>query len=338
MFLAACSPDTVSHWLFRWWEGGWVSQTGSRAATSSENIWFNCANKRRYSVFHCYSSCISAMGIYSNSAWCLRPAKSLWRNAERWSAWLSLGVCVFVFQCVKPLGLNIAGILSLFPFLPVSLAHSFSHALAISLLFLAVVPPWRRQQWPYCERWEMGSGPMMSSCHREERRERPPGVQSALFFPVVFRKAVINLIPSSSLPASGWWGWWKMEEGQMEKVWRIEKHGVAFRTLSQCDATKWKEEEKMRWWLEMFWAGEKNQQQLKRHWDLISKEGVYSYLQRENNNILSNLTSHVKHFQSIHSHSKGLHTSDSFVWALKTTSEGVMETPGDAGSNLRRWY
>lgn len=174
-------------------------------------------------MFHCYSSCVSAMGVYSNSAWCLRPAKSLWRNAERWSAWLSLGVCVFVFQCVKPLGLNIAGILSLFPFLPVSLTHSFSHALAISLLFLAVVPLWRRQQWPYCERWEMGSRPMMSSCHREERRERPPGVQSVLFFPVVFRKAVINLIPSSSLPASGWWGWWKTEGGQMEEVQGIEK-------------------------------------------------------------------------------------------------------------------
>lgn len=131
-----------------------------------------------------------------------------------WSAWLPLGACVFVFQCVKPLGLNIAGILSLFPFLPVSLAHSFSHALVISLLFLAAVPPRRRQQWPYCERWEMGRRPMMSSCHREERRERPPGVQSVLFFPVVFRKAVINSIPSSSLPASGWWGWWKMVGGR----------------------------------------------------------------------------------------------------------------------------
>lgn len=166
---------------------------------SSENIWFNCSNKWRYAGFHCYSSCISAMGVYSSSAWCLRPAKSQRRNAECWSAGLPLGVCVFVFQCVKPLGLNIAGILSLFPFLPVSLAHSFSHALVISLLFLAAVPPWRRQQWPYCERWEMGRRPMMSSCHREERRERPPGVQSALFFPVVFRKAVINFIPSSSL-------------------------------------------------------------------------------------------------------------------------------------------
>lgn len=146
-----------------------------------------------------------------------------------WSAWLPLGVCVFVFQCVKPLGLNIAGILSLFSFLPVSLAHSFSHALVISLLFLAAVPPRRRQQWPYCERWEMGRRPMMSSCHREERRERPPGVQSALFFPVVFRKTVINLIPSSSLSASGWWGWWKMEGGQMEEVQRIEKARDGFK-------------------------------------------------------------------------------------------------------------
>lgn len=46
----------------------------------------------------------------------------------------------------------------------------------------------------------------MSSCHREDRGERPPGVQNALFFPVVFRKAVINLIPSSSLPAPSWGG------------------------------------------------------------------------------------------------------------------------------------
>lgn len=45
---------------------------------------------------------------------------------------------------------------------------------------------------------------MMSSCHREDQGERPPGVRNALFFPVVFRKAVINLIPSSSLPAPGW--------------------------------------------------------------------------------------------------------------------------------------
>lgn len=117
-----------------------------------------------------------------------------------WSAWLSQGVCVFVFQCVKhkPLGLNIAGILFLFPFLSLSLI------LSVSLPFLAVVPPWRRQQWPYCERWELGSRPMMSSCHREDQGERPPGVRNALFFPVVFRKAVINLIPSSSLPVLGW--------------------------------------------------------------------------------------------------------------------------------------
>lgn len=284
-------PDTVSHWLFHWWEGGFVSQTGSQAATSSENIWFNCANKRRYSVFHCYSSCISATGIYSNSAWCLRPAKSLWRNAERWSAWLSLGVCVFVFQCVKPLGLNIAGILSLFPFLPVSLTHSFSHALAISLLFLAVVPPWRRQQWPYCERWEMGSRPMMSSCHREERRERPPGVHSALFFPVVFRKAVINLIPSSSLPASGWWGWWKMEEGQMEKVWRIRKTQGG----SSYPFKMWRDkmEGKGKRWDDDSRCSELGKKQLKHHWDLIGEEEVYSYSQRENGhwNIRSNLTS-----------------------------------------------
>lgn len=44
---------------------------------------------------------------------------------------------------------------------------------------------------------------MMSSCHREDQGERPPGVRNALFFPVVFRKAVINLIPSSSLCAPG---------------------------------------------------------------------------------------------------------------------------------------
>lgn len=43
----------------------------------------------------------------------------------------------------------------------------------------------------------------MSSCHREDQGERPPGVRNALFFPVVFRKAVINLIPSSSLRAPG---------------------------------------------------------------------------------------------------------------------------------------
>lgn len=44
---------------------------------------------------------------------------------------------------------------------------------------------------------------MMSSCYREDQGERPPGVGNALFFPVVFRKAVINLIPSSSLAAQG---------------------------------------------------------------------------------------------------------------------------------------
>lgn len=43
----------------------------------------------------------------------------------------------------------------------------------------------------------------MSSCHREDQGERPPGVRNALFFPVVFRKAVISLIPPSSLPALG---------------------------------------------------------------------------------------------------------------------------------------
>lgn len=268
-------PDTVRHWLFHWWEGGLASQTASQGVTSSENIWFNCSNKRRYAGFHCYSSCISAMGVYSNSAWCLRPAKSLWRNAECWSAWLPLGVCVFVFQCVKPLGLNIAGILSLFSFLPVSLAHSFSHALVISLLFLAAVPPRRRQQWPYCERWEMGRRPMMSSCHREERRERPPGVQSTLFFPVVFRKTVINLIPSSSLPASGWWGWWKMEGGQMEEVQGIEK------TWNGFELQRDKMQEKGKWW--RTWGS--------RSWkkrtfsvteDLIGREEVYLFSQWEN--------------------------------------------------------
>lgn len=43
----------------------------------------------------------------------------------------------------------------------------------------------------------------MSSCHREDQGERPPGARNALFFPVVFRKAVINLIPPSSLSAGG---------------------------------------------------------------------------------------------------------------------------------------
>lgn len=142
----------MSHWLLHWWEGGLVSQTGSQGVTSSKNIWFNCSNKRRYSVFHCYSSCVSAMGVYSNSAWCLRPAKSLWRNAERWSAWLSLGVCVFVFQCVKPLGLNIAGILSLFPpFFPYR-SLTLSAMLSPSLFF----------SWLWCHCGEGNSDPIVN--------------------------------------------------------------------------------------------------------------------------------------------------------------------------------
>lgn len=66
----------------------------------------------------------------------------------------------------------------------------------------------------------------MSSCHREDQGERPPGVWNALFFPVVFRKAVINLIPSSSLPAMGREGGGKggKEGGQEEEeIQRIEK-------------------------------------------------------------------------------------------------------------------
>lgn len=71
---------------------------------------------------------------------------------------------------------------------------------------------------------------MMSSCHREDQGERPPGVRNALFFPVVFRKAVINLIPSSSLPAPKR-GERRREEGRQggqekeeeEEMQRIEK-------------------------------------------------------------------------------------------------------------------
>lgn len=63
----------------------------------------------------------------------------------------------------------------------------------------------------------------MSSCHREDQGERPPGARNALFFPVVFRKAVINLIP---LPAAGIGGGWgvvlgvsegRREDGQEEE-------------------------------------------------------------------------------------------------------------------------
>ncbi len=69
---------------------------------------------------------------------------------------------------------------------------------------------------------------MMSSCHREDQGERPPGVRNALFFPVVFRKAVINLIPSSSLPAPGGVGGGEKEAGSQggqeeEEKRRIEK-------------------------------------------------------------------------------------------------------------------
>lgn len=64
---------------------------------------------------------------------------------------------------------------------------------------------------------------MMSSCHREDQGERPPGVRNALFFPVVFRKAVINLIPSSSLHAPGVWGKGGRERGQEEE----ETRGIA---------------------------------------------------------------------------------------------------------------
>lgn len=64
---------------------------------------------------------------------------------------------------------------------------------------------------------------MMSSCHREDQGERPPGVWNALFFPVVFRKAVINLIPSSSLHAPGVWGKGGRERGQEEE----EMRGIA---------------------------------------------------------------------------------------------------------------
>lgn len=65
---------------------------------------------------------------------------------------------------------------------------------------------------------------MMSSCHREDHGERPPGVRNVLFFPVVFRKAVINLIPSSSLHAPGVWGKGGREKGQEEEE---ETQGIA---------------------------------------------------------------------------------------------------------------
>lgn len=85
----------------------------------------------------------------------------------------------------------------------------------------------------------------MSSCHREDQGERPPGVRNALFFPVVFRKAVINLIPPSSLPAPGQ----GVKEGgrarggrEAEKRKKRMGHSLA---LPKRDATnKTKEEEK----------------------------------------------------------------------------------------------
>lgn len=125
----------------------------------------------------------------------------------KWSAWLPQGHFVFVFQWAKHKPLALKHLWH--PFFLLSFSSSVSPlslALCLSPPFLAEVPLWRRQQWPYCVRWELGGRPMMSSCHREDQGERPPGVRNALFFPVVFRKAVINLIPSSSLHAPGVWG------------------------------------------------------------------------------------------------------------------------------------
>lgn len=77
----------------------------------------------------------------------------------------------------------------------------------------------------------------MSSCHREDQGERPPGVRNALFFPVVFRKAVINLIPPSSLPAPGQ-GEKERREGKRERreAWKRKRMGHPL-ALPKWDAT-----------------------------------------------------------------------------------------------------
>lgn len=137
-----------------------------------------------------------------------------------WSAWLSQGVCVFVFHRVKhkPLGLNIAGILFLFPFLSLSLTPSVLLSLS---LFLS---------WLLCHCGEGNSDPIVNGgnwaagqwCHPAIGKTRGNALLAfgmRYFFPVVFRKAVINLIPSSSLPAPSWgWGWGE-EMQRIERGW-----------------------------------------------------------------------------------------------------------------------
>lgn len=84
-----------------------------------------------------------------------------------------------------PLSLDISYILLIFPSLSLFISLSFTLSLSLSAF-------------PSLQ--AVGGRPMMSSCHREDQGERPPGVWNALFFPVVFRKVAINLIPPSSLP------------------------------------------------------------------------------------------------------------------------------------------
>lgn len=100
-------------------------------------------------MFHYHSSNISAMASIQTQL-DVSNLPSLSRGM--WSAWLSQGVCVFVFQCVKhkPLGLNIAGTLFLFPFLSLSLTLSVLLSLS---LFLS---------WLLCHRGEGNSDPIVN--------------------------------------------------------------------------------------------------------------------------------------------------------------------------------
>lgn len=91
---------------------------------------------------------MSAMAFSQTPLDVFNPPKSVQRNVERWSRRLSEDVGVFVFPCVKrrPLGLNIAGILFLFPLLSLSLSLSCS-------LFLS---------WLLCHRGEGNSDPIVN--------------------------------------------------------------------------------------------------------------------------------------------------------------------------------
>jgi len=87
---------------------------------------------------------------------------------------------------------------------------------------------------------------MMSSCHREDQGERPPGVRNALFFPVVFRKVVINLIPPSSLPNLA--GDKEGKESKRRRTCREQKRHGALSWSSRGNETNKKGEEKKRPW------------------------------------------------------------------------------------------